>query len=710
MSHIRVFAIGAVAGAASQLNWLAGSWDGTGKGGFLARVLIGAVVGGLLCAVVQRLLRTWVSRLLSGHQEAVRLYQRYDWLTFLSTLLLLLGALGYRTGVPVALGVVTLFGMTQGLLLLAARHRQAPDDPRELALTAVPGLFFVSGFAALIYQIAWQRVLFAAFGVNIESVTVIVSIFMLGLGVGALFGGLLSRRFPKHTLLLFLISELGIGAFGVFSLSLIGLVSNVTAAASLPVVAGIVAGLLFIPTVFMGATLPILVSYLVRHSNRVGGSVGLLYFLNTVGSALASVATVEVLFVLFDVSSTVRVAAACNCVVGILAYLLGRRIPGADSAEAQPPAAELSPKGQAEQGTSGVPHWRFAVALSALIGFVSLSQEILWFRAVSYATGGSPSVFGHVLACFLGGIALGALLAKRVCDRGSARPLPFVAVTVLLASVVYFFAMPVCGYLFTMSESFSTTETPGLLGSKIAITVVATLLGGIFPILCEYGVRADRSAGLRTAYLYLANIVGSVAGPLLTGFVLLQYLSLERLFLGFSLLSLVVPLGLSFHPDCAHLKRRLLYFSLAAVAIMALAYVPAYESLLEKLHFKDQQPQVPPYARVLHSRSGIIAVTATRDGADYAWGGGVYDGRFNTDVTSDVNWINRAYVIPLLHPDPQEILSVGLGTGSWSAVAVDHDAVRSMDIVEISLGYLDLIRSYPEFAQQFSNPKVTIHI
>src|SRR5204863_8745769 len=87
-------------------------------------------------------------------------------------------------------------------------------------------LFHISGFAALIYQIVWQRTLSAAFGVNIESTTIIVCLFMFGLGIGSFVGGHLSEKFPNHAPLLFLISELGIGLFGLFSLPLIHLISR----------------------------------------------------------------------------------------------------------------------------------------------------------------------------------------------------------------------------------------------------------------------------------------------------------------------------------------------------------------------------------------------------------------------------------------------------------------------------------------------------
>ena len=78
-------------------------------------------------------------------------------------------------------------------------------------------LFFVSGVAALVYQVCWQRLLFAAFGVDIDSVTIIVSVFMLGLGLGALVGGDLADRRPGWALRFFALAELGIGVFGLFS-------------------------------------------------------------------------------------------------------------------------------------------------------------------------------------------------------------------------------------------------------------------------------------------------------------------------------------------------------------------------------------------------------------------------------------------------------------------------------------------------------------
>src|SRR5580693_10096639 len=61
-------------------------------------------------------------------------------------------------------------------------------------------LFLCSGMPALIYQVVWQRVLFSIYGVNAESVAVVVSAFMLGLGLGSLLGGWASVRFPERVI------------------------------------------------------------------------------------------------------------------------------------------------------------------------------------------------------------------------------------------------------------------------------------------------------------------------------------------------------------------------------------------------------------------------------------------------------------------------------------------------------------------------------
>jgi predicted membrane-bound spermidine synthase len=186
-------------------------------------------------------------------------------------------------------------------------------------------VFFASGFAALLYQIVWQRALFAIYGINIESVTVVVTAFMLGLGLGSFVGGAASKNPSRPVLVLFSAVELMIGSFGFFSLGLFHAVGGATLALSSFETALVTFALVLLPTMLMGATLPLLVAHQVRASRNVGRSVGMLYFANTLGSALASAAAALFLLGHLGQEGTVRAAALVNFAVAasILLYWIG---------------------------------------------------------------------------------------------------------------------------------------------------------------------------------------------------------------------------------------------------------------------------------------------------------------------------------------------------------------------------------------------------
>src|SRR5262249_10159126 len=149
----------------------------------------------------------------------------------------------------------------------------------------IVAIFFASGFAALIYQIIWQRALFTIFGTNVEAVTVVVTGFLCGLGFGSLSGGWLSRTSSIPLLALFGLIEIVIGAFGAISLNVFQWTGARTLNLSAIVVTAVMLVLVIIPTLFMGGTLPILTQYFAQRLMNVGRSVGLLYSINTFGSA-----------------------------------------------------------------------------------------------------------------------------------------------------------------------------------------------------------------------------------------------------------------------------------------------------------------------------------------------------------------------------------------------------------------------------------------
>jgi spermidine synthase len=189
----------------------------------------------------------------------------------------------------------------------------------------VPVVFAASGFAALLYQIVWQRVLYASFGVNVEAVTTIVTAFLAGLGVGSLLGGRLAVGTGSQLLRKFGLTELAIGCIGLGSIGFFRFVGALTLGLS-PTERGMVLGAtVMIPTTLMGATLPVLVEYVVQRTGNVGRAVGRLYFVNTAGSAIAAFAGVSLILGSLGERKSVGLAATVNLTVGALVLLRSMR-------------------------------------------------------------------------------------------------------------------------------------------------------------------------------------------------------------------------------------------------------------------------------------------------------------------------------------------------------------------------------------------------
>ncbi|MCA9580729.1 MAG: hypothetical protein KC416_02975 [Myxococcales bacterium] len=185
-------------------------------------------------------------------------------------------------------------------------------------------LFFLSGSAALVYQVAWQRALFRVFGINLESTTVVVSVFMLGLGGGAFLGAWISSQIKEKHLALFAAVELAIAGYGFFSLELFAFAGRSTVALG-PLERVLVVGtLLLLPTLLMGATLPVLVEHVVQRHGNLGAATARLYGINTMGSAVSSFLTVFLIFGVFGMQGTVWFACIINVVVATGVWLMPR--------------------------------------------------------------------------------------------------------------------------------------------------------------------------------------------------------------------------------------------------------------------------------------------------------------------------------------------------------------------------------------------------
>jgi predicted membrane-bound spermidine synthase len=590
------------------------------------------------------------------------------------------------------------------LLLLAARARR-----QQKPMPWIHILFFSSGFPALIYQIVWQRALFAIYGLNIQSVTIVVSAFMLGLGLGSLAGGALSKSARLPLVVWFALAEFGTAAFGVMSLKLFRSIAEFTTGSSPSMTGLAVFSLIIVPTLLMGATLPLLVEHLVRSSQNIGRSVGGLYFANTLGSGVACFVAADVLMRLLGQSGSIQLAASINVLVaaGALVYSFRSEHQKEEIPRAERPL-ELS-VGQKQDHLFPFP---LALFCSAFCGFGALAYEIIWYRLLTFATGDTARVFASLLGSYLLGLALGSRFAERHSQRnqnqGAGGAVNMLGGLIFASAILGFAVSP--GVAFAMKfvslVNTSTATAPAYLIVLVSICLGAFLFGAIFPLIAHVSVDPASRAGAALSLLYAANIIGSTLGSFVVGFILMDHLSLFSI----SLLLLVggVSVAAVVLATSGRLTGRLKLvaaFGVAATSLIVIGSHSVMDTIYDRLLFKNQYPKVH-FQQVVEGRSGMIGVTP--NGA--VFGGGIYDGRFNVDLMHDVNMVARPFALSAFHPTPRRVLMIGLGSGSWAQVVANQPQLEELTVVEINPGYLKLIPEYSAVSSLLGNPKVRIAI
>jgi spermidine synthase len=342
---------------------------------------------------------------------------------------------------------------------------------------------------------------------------------------------------------------------------------------------------------------------------------------------------------------------------------------------------------------------RLAMLIAALSGFVALSYEILWYRAFSLATGGTAPIFAFVLGAYLYGLAAGSFLARAISRR--IRPQSHALGTavgsfILGANAAGFLVLPAAAL--ACSQGQCLAALPG-------VAIAAGLLGAVLPLACHAAIPPDDRVGIGLSRVYAANIVGSVGGTLLTGYILLEYLPMRNV----AVVLLLVGTLVAALPVINQVARPGWVTAWAAVliagALLLIASTrPVFDTLFERLIYRDNYRQDVRFARSVENRAGVINIMPS----GRVFGGGVYDGYARVDLVHDPNLLSRIAAVPAFHQPPRRVLMIGLSMGAWAQVVANMPSVESLTIVEINPGYLRLIPEYPQVASLLDNPKVKI--
>jgi spermidine synthase len=415
-----------------------------------------------------------------------------------------------------------------------AKERQGTTKPAAISGRVRPVLFllfFCSGFCSLLYQVVWVRTAFAHFGVITPVLSVVLSVFMLGLGLGSWLGGKWARwsssRLKISPAYFYGAAEFVIatGAFAVPQLFRFGeaylLSAGEASSTGYLLISAIFIVAAILPwCIMMGATFPLMMSFVRRTDPANQSSFSFLYVANVMGATAGTAMTALVLVELFGFSETSTIAAAINCLIAAVSFLLAWIY----RFESERPAALRSPnRAPVQSGSPASKHWLEVILFTT--GFASLAMEVAWTRAFTFVLKTTIYAFAMILTTYLLATWIGSYLYRRGLKDGR-----LISTEGILGASCVFSLLPI------------VLNDPRL-GENVAVTLLSIVpfclaLGYLTPrLIDEYSGGDPANAGRS----YGVNIAGGILGPLVAAYVLLPTIGTHA-----TLLVLSVPIFLLF--------------------------------------------------------------------------------------------------------------------------------------------------------------------
>jgi predicted membrane-bound spermidine synthase len=547
---------------------------------------------------------------------------------------------------------------------------------------ALHAAFFGSGFAALLYEVVWERLLSLFSGSGVVSATLVVAAFLAGLGLGSLAGGAWADRLSaRQAVATFAAANAGIAAFAVGSPFLFyeGIFGSLSSYSDSPAAVFTVSFLgLLLPTALMGVSLPCLSRAVTAGREAAAARVSRLYAADLAGAAAGTFVTGWWLQGTFGFVGTIRIGAVVSLLTAGLALAARPGFP----AERPARAGALTPAADAAT--------RAWAALVLVSGFLAMSLEIVWFRYFGVVLQSSAYVFAHVLGVFLVfdafGLWLGARAIARITDRRTAFALLAAAPVLWTTAALWVLGSGRFSALneWTLEDrtAFSNFIVLGLQ-PLFVIAPAATLIGMTFPV-AQAAVQTDEShVGRRVGLLVLGAIAGNTAGSLVTGLVLLDVLGTPR-----TLTALAMLAALTGVPPWPSRRAARLRLGAAAVTLAAAAAFPSgarYWPGVKNL--------------VAHGGGDRIFAAEDRTGVSVLRAGGgsgalYIHGRLQGTIPYGRIHCVLGLTGPLLRPDARRILIIGVGSGATPYCAGFRAATERIEAVEIVGSSLDVLRRF----------------
>jgi spermidine synthase len=598
-----------------------------------------------------------------------------------------------------------------------------------LTLRSARWTFFLcysaSGAAALLYEVTWTRVFTLELGHTVAASSAVLAAVMGGLAAGAWLAGRFPppphRRLHAYAALEILIALLALAipfALHAFRPLLQWAYSDGDAPARFNVVRiALSLTMLGLPAAAMGATFPIVAAWLADAAERMrrGGNgqtaadASILYAMNTAGAAIGAISAGYWLIPAVGLRATSWIGAVLNIAAAAGALWIARgQIPVITqpaNMTADQPRAKAGRRRPASRPPPVVAsHRAHALTAAALSGFAGLVYEVIWARLLALVIGPTTYAFATMAAVFISGIAIGsaagARLARRVSQPGLwlAATLVATAATAMLGTWIAASRVPLLvAHRVANGSGFGSVLTLEIISVVILILPTSIAMGCTFALALATAAPASASIGSETARIYAVNSLGAVTGALMAGFVLIPNLGLEGTIVATGRLLLIAATLLAatlLIERAADTRRWRIPIAIAVagcVVLIVAARVPGWDrDLLTSGAYKypryikaDDLDTILRAGRLEYYKEGAAGtVSVRRLGGSRAL---AIDGKVDASDAADMLTQRLLGVLPvLLHPQPKDILVIGLGSGVTLGSALASSEVQHADVVEIS--------------------------
>src|ERR1700681_2371448 len=372
--------------------------------------------------------------------------------------------------------------------------------------------FFVSGFCSVLCELIWLRLSMAEFGVSTAPTSIVLSVFMAGLGAGSWFAGALMRRYAARInfppLRLYALLELLIGfsalvvpAELVWGHRLLeGLADRAAvSSAAYYLLSGVWLAATMVPwSACMGATIPVAMFALrKRQQEGDGRSFSFLYLANVLGAMLGSFLPL-LLIESYGFHKTLRIGAILNVAIAVSAFVVSL-------ASRSVQARVSSPSSEDADAYGAIDSRRSVLVLLFTTGLATMGMELLWIRLFTPYIGPVVYSFGMILVAYL----LATFVGSRVYRNWSR--------TRKQESRLTWISLALLGMLPLLTAD-ARVHWHLVLRVFLGVMPFAGMMGFLTPMLVDRWSGGDPD---RAGRAYAVNVVGCIVGPLVSGFLLL---------------------------------------------------------------------------------------------------------------------------------------------------------------------------------------------